>query len=335
MLSNIPLAVSDLIEPSAPPQRLRPLFNVGVHDIPFLEEDARATSVTTAPTIEDDNIEPMGSGWIALTTDGILAMKPNLWDVLITIPPPSFTSETQHKLWPEVKFSDGTPMKATQRDLRRYRRLKWGLSRQGQSSPASACPSSSYEQQISGTFPQTPSTEGPYSMDMGDTDSVSEATSWSALAYSGFMWWASAGEKQYAEDDEFQHDDALLANLDDMEASTPRSAPKSAQEGPEPPMAIIAYFHRLTTLVFTTISDIVDATDSEDDAEDEVNAPLRQGDDGQGPKIYIRGEDVSRMGLDVWSAADKKFIVDITKAYFERDALVEGMNVDICGVRIC
>ena len=97
----------------------------------------------------------------------------------------------------------------------------------------------------------------------------------------------------------------------------------------EPPMAIIAYFHRLTTLIFTTISNIVDATDSDD----EENAPLRNAE--QGPKIYIRGEDVSRMGLDIWSAADQQFVVDIIKAYFGRDAVVEGMNVDICGVRIC
>jgi hypothetical protein len=43
VLSNIPLAVSDLLASSAPPQRLRPLFSIGIHDIPLLEEDLRAS----------------------------------------------------------------------------------------------------------------------------------------------------------------------------------------------------------------------------------------------------------------------------------------------------
>ena len=37
-------------------------------------------------------------------------------------------------------------------------------------------------------------------------------------------------------------------------------------------MAIIAYFHRLTTQILTTLSDIVDATDSDDEREDEQAA---------------------------------------------------------------
>ena len=34
-------------------------------------------------------------------------------------------------------------------------------------------------------------------------------------------------------------------------------------------MGIIAYFHRLTTLILTAMSDIVDVTDSDDEMEDE------------------------------------------------------------------
>src|SRR5438876_473229 len=88
VLSNIPLAVTDLLAPTAPPQRLRPLFSIGVHDIPFLEDDLKASS--SQPVIEDedeDETEEAGRGWIACTTDDIITMKNSLYDVLITLPP--------------------------------------------------------------------------------------------------------------------------------------------------------------------------------------------------------------------------------------------------------
>ena len=75
VLSNIPLAVTDLLAPTAPPQRLRPLFSIGVHDIPFLEDDLKAS--TSQPVIEnedEDGLEEAGRGWIACTTDDILTM---------------------------------------------------------------------------------------------------------------------------------------------------------------------------------------------------------------------------------------------------------------------
>lgn len=106
-------------------------------------------------------------------------------------------------------------------------------------------------------------------------------------------------------------------------------------------MAIIAYFHRLSTRIITILSDIVDATNEDEDDVEQESAPLRDGgeDDGEGgnegPAVFITSADIAKMGLDEWSASDHAFVVELVKAYFGRRAHVEGMNIDICGIRIC
>ena len=102
-------------------------------------------------------------------------------------------------------------------------------------------------------------------------------------------------------------------------------------------MAVIAYFHRLTTQILATLSDIVDATDSEDEREDEQDRlhGETEGEENTDPAIYVSSNDVVRMGLDVWSATDHHFIEEVAKEYFGCRATVEGRSVDICGIRIC
>jgi hypothetical protein len=341
LISNIPLTVQENILQPSPLMRLRPLFSVGVHDIPFLEDDNRASKASvTTPSLEED-AEVVERGWVACTTDGILATKNSLYDVLITMPP-SYSAEAQTKVWPTVEAPHGTVVKATQRDLRRFRNLRWGLSRANSYDKSPSSPQPAEEQpSVIGDWPRSPHLDDA-PQDIGDTDSITAPMSWSALAYSGFMWWASAGEKRYETDDEFDYDSRLLVGLDHLNATAPRSArtPSSSFENRigrvgEPPLAIIAYFHRLTALIFKTISDIIDAVDYEYDSDSE---PLRRNINDEGDEdrpIYIRSEDVSKMGLDVWSSSDRQFIVDIAREYFEVDAQIEGMNVDICGVRVC
>lgn len=326
---------------------MKPLFTIGVHDIPLLEDDLRASKAApTTPAVEDDESpdEP-GCGWIACTTDGILATKDKLYDVLITLPP-SYSMDAKHKVWPKVQFSSGEQIKATQRDLRRYKALREGLARQrangatfgrmrrnaGEESPGDESPRPH----------STISVKDECCADI-DTDSIVEPISWSALAYSGFMWWASAGERGLVRQDEAETDDLLLAGLDadPQTPRTPRARSQSAgsavlklaNETARQEMSIIAYFHRFTTLMLTTLSDIIDATDSDDERED---APLNDSDgEGLGPAVYISGEEMTRMGLDVWSSADHHFVEDVLKAYFGRRAHVEGRSVDVCGIKIC
>jgi hypothetical protein len=353
VISNIPLAVSDLLASSAPPQRLKPLFSIGVHDIPLLEEDlraAKAAATTPGSSVGDQRDEP-GCGWIACTTDSILAMKSSLYDVLITMPP-LHSENASEKVWPKIESPQGVEMRATQRDLRRYTALKWGLSRNMSplSSPSTRRRTPDEPETGRTSTSSTISASHEPLLDIPDTDDIIEPQSWAALAYSGFMWWASAGEQRHHSEEECDSDAVLLSGL----AFSPNSSPPrprsqstvslggkpSKEDGSaKQEMAIIAYFHRLTTQILTTLSDIVDATDSDDEREDE-SRPLRQGPDSgeeqnDDPPVYISSTDIERMGLDVWSSTDHLFIEEVAKEYFARRAHIEGRNVDICGIRIC
>ena len=116
LISGIPSASSDLIPLEPLPSRLPPLFSVGLHDMDIL---SIAGPSSKAPSDE-------GSGWTACTTDDILSQKPDLYDYLIRLPPPH-TERAEQKVWPQIFDSKGLEIKATQRDLRRYRVLKRGI----------------------------------------------------------------------------------------------------------------------------------------------------------------------------------------------------------------
>ncbi|KAI2630766.1 hypothetical protein GGR54DRAFT_168700 [Hypoxylon sp. NC1633] len=354
ILSNIPQPTFDILSASSPPHRLRPLFSIGVHDIPFLVDDAKPGQNIDGPP-ETGNMEA-GTGWIACTTDSILAKKDTLWDVLVTMPPP-YSSNAKHRAWPKLEAPLGVPIKATQRDLRRFRSLMAGLARL-QASP--------------GTSPVTPRTLAPPDtsdpfLDEAEEREVVEPLSWTALAYNGFMWWASAGEQARSEQaEESAHDADLFAELAspsmrmEREAGGPRSAdlstsvaslltrrasaaPTAAPDEARAELAIIAYFHRLTTQILGTLADVVESTSDEDESESDVEGmgigsallgrpPTREV-DAQG--IRIGSEAVARMGLDVWSATDAEFARAVVAAYFGRRASVEGKGVEVCGVRVC
>ena len=177
-------------------------------------------------------------------------------------------------------------------------------------------------------------------LDLPDTDNIIEPLSWAALAYSGFMWWASAGEQSLHFDEEADADASLLSGLS-LSPSTPVT-PKtpfsaislnmSTDAEAHQEMSIIAYFHRLTIQILTTLSDIVDVTDSDDERE---SGDLISESEPENPGVYISSADMVRMGLDVWSASDHQFVEDIVREYFGRKATIEGRTVDVCGVRIC
>lgn len=284
--------------------------------------------------------DELGHGWIACSTDSILAMKDTLYDVLITLPP-LYSEDATKKVWPKVESPKGVEMKATQRDLRRFKALRWGLSNHT-SAPSSPLLRHSTES-LEPSTPRTPSHFQPRDdpmLDMPDTDNIIEPLSWSALAYSGLMWWASAGEQRPYSEEEAEADASLLSGLS-LAPSTPLTPKTSrsmaslrASEAANKEMGIIAYFHRLTTQILTTLSDIVDVTDSDDERED-GDADGEELDEETGPSVYVSSADVLRMGLDVWSASDHAFIEEIAKEYFGRKAIIEGRNLDVCGIRIC
>ncbi|RDA94333.1 hypothetical protein CP533_3824 [Ophiocordyceps camponoti-saundersi (nom. inval.)] len=350
ILSNIPVSVADSLPNSSTVPRLTPLFTVGVHDIPFLADQ---TDV----------------GWIACTTDSILAVKDTLWDMLITMP-------AQPKAWPAVECPRGFAVKATQRDLRRYNALRAGLARL-------AVPPDS---------PRGSQTTAPGQRIVRDDeplDQVVEPPSWASLAYNGYMWWASAGEQLRSEaHEESSRDAALLADLASPSSTTSlpdtalgdsvaslqgrqrrrrrrRSGGEDVDEEARVELAIIAYFHRLTAQMLSVLDGLVDDVgegsadefryrDSvaignddgasggrcqqrqHDDDDDDAQALLDSASDSDsGIPVKVTSRCVDSMGLDVWSAADAAFIRDLVAVYFGREACVEGKGVEVCGVRVC
>ena len=350
ILSGIPSSVSDLIPLEPLPTRLSPLFAVGVHDMSTLSQGSRA---------QPSNSEDMGYGWVANTTDDILSLKSHLYDTLITLPP-SYTKQAKEKHWPRLSQPKGAEIKAIQRDLRRYRTLRRELRR--------------YESHLSPHTSRSPAPDLPFENTQETYDDASstldaelaEPQSWSALAYNSFMWWASAGEKRTDLDEEEEYDAALLRHFDayrDDSPARPRSARSTKKSPGRSPamggggdvdrapagleMRIIAYFHRLTTLVLKTLSDIIDASDYTD-ADSPINTnengetqPLTKDNNAKGEDeeeaeaVFITSEDMSRMGLDIWSESDREFVRELVALYWGRKADVRGGRVECCGVRIC
>ena len=352
ILSGIPSSVCDLLPLEPLPSRLLPLFAVGVHDMPILAVGSRNQPPNS--TIADNG---MDYGWVANTTDDILALKPHLYDTVITIPP-AHTKDAKEKHWPRLEVKKGTEIKATQRDLRRYQTLRRELRRSH--SPHSA----------HGSRSPAPSSL-PFEHDQETYDDASSALdaelvepqSWSALAYNSFMWWASAGEKRTDLNEEEEYDAALLRHFEssysDRSPTRPRSSGRSPamefaadHQGLGLEMRIIAYFHRLTTLILKTLADIIDASDSDyeppssptappqsipnEDTNEDTHPLLKSSTPPEEkPPIPINAEDMSRMGLDIWSESDRLFVRELVSFYWGRRADVRGGGLEWCGVRIC
>ncbi|KAL8816810.1 MAG: hypothetical protein Q9223_004237 [Gallowayella weberi] len=356
ILSTLPSALHTLLPLSPLPTRLRPLFSVGVHDMPTLTTGSR----NSAP---QDNLAAEGQayGWVACTTDSILGTKHHLYDTLVILPAPAppDTEIPSNKTWPRIQNEQVANIKATQRDLRRYRILQHDL--RSYYHPSSWRPPSS--QQPSERYSDTPDPPNdnapllPLPTDPDppppepDQTDILESQSWSALAYNSFIWWASAGERRSDREEENEYDSSLLARLGPADTPSPgmsrgRRGSGDSRQGEEGggakgvgfEMALIGYFHRLTVLMLRTLSDIVDASDegsvyggpphgSADGGDDE-------GDRGQGEEIVIEADDMTRMGLDMWSESDRGFVVEAVEFYWGRKAVVRRGRVECCGVRV-
>lgn len=88
-----------------------------------------------------------------------------------------------------------------------------------------------------------------------------------------------------------------------------------------------------------TLFRVVDAAedDEEDDMEQEASDTqlLRGGQRNSNGEIFVSSEDMARMGLDIWSEADRHFVQELVEFYWGRKAEVQGAVVECCGVRIC
>jgi hypothetical protein len=176
-----------------------------------------------------------------------------------------------------------------------------------------------------------------------DESDVVEPTTWSELAYTSFMWWASAGETEQTVLDEENMDSSLLDNLadvsqhladerrykdEDHDEATLSSdvvappGPHGGQRDARIQTAIIAYFHRLSKKMFEVGAEVVDFSQSGDDSRIEDT-------------VKVDREALRSMGLDAWSVADREYAREFFSLWFRRDVRVDPLEIECCGVRIC
>lgn len=223
------------------------------------------------------------------------------------------------------------------------------------------------------------------------------------------MWWASAGEEKGGLGDEDEDGEegwgrGLGLGGVDMEEEDGGDGDDGGL-GLTKEMAIVGYFHRLTGLIFATVSDAISRVDGEgvrrgeggggkrhpigggdgsegaeglgfvpsksrtnqqsgggdeqEEEEDEdptVSAPKDDADETQpllSPSqttttttadtnasdpptepVEITSTDMTQMGLDVWSSADRAFVEELVLLWWGRTAVVRGGRVECCGVRV-
>ncbi len=58
----------------------------------------------------------------------------------------------------------------------------------------------------------------------------------------------------------------------------------------------------------------------------------REGEEGDA--LWIERDDLSRMGLDTWSEADRAYVQEFGSLYFGRRVEIRGNEVDCCGLRV-
>ncbi|KAF1353722.1 DUF2347 superfamily protein [Delphinella strobiligena] len=332
VLSNTPPGLVDVLPDSDALSPIRPLFNVGVHDIPHLSDISKS--------------EGGQASYLACSTDEILATKHSIYDILVELPQGGSDTAGVNQ-WPKLRTAEGDQIKATQRDLRRYRALKKELQRiersgQGQHREWQDVHESEEQRDSEEDNETRPLVHATRSVWEDEDDelfldgegNLVEPMTWAAMAYTGFLWWASAGEKDTWLEDEAAQDSTLLADLplpEDAGCDSPGSGGINGDNAGDEPekeaqtiaMLLIAFSHRLTAMTLESMSELVQAADEE--AEDAAEQRA----------VTIGSEDLRRMGLDVWSEVDREFARELLQLYFHRDGEVKGQGVECCGMKIC
>jgi len=274
-------------------------------------------------------------------------VKLNLYDVVVELPT-SHAGQHGNKR-PIIKTSDGrTQIKATQRDLRRWRMLKRILDTLKDPSMLNHSAGNGdihdedaplLSRSSSAIFNSGDSNDG------DDEAEVLEHTTWSELAYSSFLWWASAGEKDDFMVEEDSQDRAALADLvglveqvnyerrchDDEDIQPNGTAGKpsashdddatSGRRDARTEMALISYFHRVTRTLFEVSSDVLNEDEDDDaTAEDITN---------------IGRDELRQMGLDAWSKNDRDFIKSFIELWYAREINIDRVGIECCGIQVC
>ena len=318
--------------PSANKSNLRTqaLFNVGIQDIPLLSQ-------------------PSSSGWVACTTDDVLATKPECFDVIVFLPSAD-SRLAQEQVYPRIVMSSPdltrhfpkTTIRLTQRDAQRYDVLRAGLAQyhKSQTSHTPVAVEEPAARSETGADDDAISTTSTTSTIRSRKDLV-EPASWSQVAYSSLVWWASSGDRKVGlteeEEQEREQDLALLGGGEDDGDNTKE-------------VVMIQFFRRLTTVMFQAVQNVVrseegqyrdevpedtdGAGDQEQGGEEDEDRLLRSRKKPQQEELNVDSEDMLAMSLDIWSSSDRHFVQEFVQAWWARKAHVKGRSIECCGIRL-
>jgi len=287
-----------------------------------LNDNASSTLIDHPDAVDEQ-------GWVACTTDAVLALKPHLYDILVTLPHqnayPSVAASKSNPIkipngnnHPTLTSSSGEVLKPTIRDFRRWKRLRLEL--------------------------PLPKPSGPDP----EFDDLSYYRTWTEFICSGLFWWATAGEANYsedfdsneAEDDYFlsetparrgtlgegvpllERSDTIdsLSNIDSIRTRTRSDTLLSRASGfgagfGEADVGAMVYFHRMTARMVSTLSAIIDSNELAEDGGEET------------PATKVTHEDLMRMGLD-WT--EREFVREMCRTWFGGEIVYDKGRSDCC-----
>ena len=352
VLSSLSRDVMAYVPSHSSSRRIRALFNVGVQDIDMLSQ-------------------PAEDGWVACTTDDVLATKSDLFDLAVFMPSGE-SKKARKKVYPKIvpsskelaKQFPKVGVRASQRDAARYEGLIEGLRRYESSRVEREGKHGEEQQQrpeeeVEEDAPSVCSSRAPSIHEHRD---IVEPASWSQVAYTSLLWWATSGDRHRGlgeEQDEEAERDAMLLGAGGEE------------DGRTKEVVTVSYFRRLTGMLFQAVYDVLrqeqgmeEAIEEEGRGEVDERPSQRGGeehevghhyqpsfDEGSAQRPLLKrkrsetpgesneelaftAEDVSAMGLDVWSRGDRDFVQEVVKVWWGREARVRGGGVECCGVRI-
>lgn len=244
--------------------------------------------------------------------------------------PPAHNRDAKKKAWPSIESPAGTPVKATQRDLARYRTLRRSMKRyeRRKRRAPTETPDDGNEDDDDNEQEEGDDLDVEDGIERHREEQACEKLSWREIAYTSFIWWASAGEKRRdPSSEDSDAEDAAVLDYDDPaplaspDSDTlplyPRPRRRSRNASGSMEMDIVAYFHRLTGRLLSVMADIVEEGDEDED-------------------VFFSLEDVERLGLDRYSEGDVRFVRAVCRRYFGREASVEQGGWNCCaGVKWC
>jgi len=337
---------------------LKPLYTVGVHDIPALSSSSAWAGVD--PDAQETGGSTMKTGWIACTSDELLSTKTQLSELRIKFA----NTAIPHSLkgaWPTVAQSTTStaeiPLLASRRDLQRWEMLVENVSSKMQRTPSTddheaddmdldtddANDDRTHLLSASAANSPNPSPSVPVSHT--NTSAIIEPLSWSASLAQYSARAALASERMH------ECDDAVMSAA--MAACTIDTRDLRDDDTTPPPIAaaafVQAYFRASTKRIFDVLRARVDEgsptgeayRDEVEDEADDDTAPLR-GSSGTGEvantgaeaEVVITRENMIHMGLDVWSASDAAWVQEIGELWFGKKMRVQAGEVEVCGVRV-